>query len=76
MYNYTISKQIRRKHTDRFNRMSDKELTVISLKKRKGIATQMALLAQEILWKRNGSSDNSWKDNLWFKKLCSEESED
>ena len=70
---YKISRQIRRKHSGNFNKLSDQKLSEISLQKRKGVATQTALLAQEILWIRNGSSDTSWKEILRFRKFVEDE---
>ena len=70
-----ISRRVRKQWSGQFNNMSDKDLFKISLLKRKGIATERALLAQEILWQRNGSSDTSWKEEQFFHKLCEEEAE-
>ena len=71
MLNYHVGTQnipteVRKEWSDKFNNMSDQELSVLSCQKRNGIATYKALLAQEILWVRNGAPDTEWKEELAF----------
>ena len=79
MFNYHVGTQnvssgIRKKWAGKFNNMSDQELSEVGLQKRNGIATQRALLAQEILWQRNGAPDTEWKEILAYQRMLEQES--